>query len=31
MKKLFIPTLLAGLMASTCVFAALPAAIKEKG
>ncbi len=31
MKTLFIPTLLAGLMASTCVWAALPAAIKEKG
>ncbi|WP_426161109.1 transporter substrate-binding domain-containing protein, partial [Pseudomonas sp. DWR1-3-2b2] len=31
MKRLFIPTVLAGLMASTCVFAALPAAIKDKG
>jgi len=30
MKNLFIPTLLAGLMASTAVFA-LPAAIKDKG
>ncbi|NJI25267.1 ABC transporter substrate-binding protein, partial [Aeromonas veronii] len=31
MKKLFIPTLLAGLMASSADFAALPSAIKDKG
>lgn len=31
MKNLFLPSLLVGLMASTSVLAALPAAIKDKG
>ncbi|MFJ3525587.1 ABC transporter substrate-binding protein [Pseudomonas sp. NPDC090203] len=31
MKKLILPTLLAGLMASTAAFAELPASIKDKG